>query len=59
MRATCHEVLDHLNLKDDPIFKLALKLESIALQDPYFIEKTLYPNVDFLFWNMCYVLAYS
>lgn len=47
MRETCHEVLEHLNLKDDPIFKLALKLESIALQDPYFIEKKLYPNVDF------------
>ncbi len=47
MRETCHEVLDHLNLKDDPIFKLALKLEEIALKDPYFIEKKLYPNVDF------------
>jgi citrate synthase len=47
MRETCHEVLNHLNLLDDPIFKLALKLESIALQDPYFIEKKLYPNVDF------------
>lgn len=47
MRETCHEVLDHLKLKDDPLFKLALKLESIALQDPYFIEKKLYPNVDF------------
>lgn len=47
MRETCHEVLTHLKLHDDPIFKLALKLESIALQDPYFIEKKLYPNVDF------------
>lgn len=47
MRETCYEVLNHLNLTDDPIFKLALKLESIALQDPYFIEKKLYPNVDF------------
>lgn len=47
MRETCHEVLEHLNLKDDPVFKLALKLETIALQDPYFIEKKLYPNVDF------------
>ncbi len=47
MRETCHEVLEHLNLKDDKIFKLALKLESIALQDEYFIEKKLYPNVDF------------
>lgn len=47
MRETCYELLEHLNLKDDPLFKLALKLESIALQDPYFIEKKLYPNVDF------------
>ena len=47
MRETCYEVLTHLKLQDDPIFKLALKLESIALQDPYFIEKKLYPNVDF------------
>jgi citrate synthase len=47
MRETCHEVLEHLQLKDDPLFKLALKLEGIALQDPYFIEKKLYPNVDF------------
>ena len=47
MRETCYEVLNHLKLQDDPIFKLALKLESIALQDPYFIEKKLYPNVDF------------
>lgn len=47
MRETCHELLDHLNLKNDPIFKLALKLEEIALSDPYFIEKKLYPNVDF------------
>ncbi len=47
MRETCHEVLEHLNLKDDPLFKLALKLEGIALQDPYFIDKKLYPNVDF------------
>lgn len=47
MRETCHEVLEHLNLKDDPTFKLALKLEEIALTDPYFIEKKLYPNVDF------------
>lgn len=47
MRETCHEVLEHLNLKDDPIFKLALQLEEIALKDPYFVEKKLYPNVDF------------
>jgi citrate synthase len=47
MRKTCYEVLDELGLKDDPIFKLAMKLEQIALEDEYFIEKKLYPNVDF------------
>lgn len=47
MRATCHEVLTELDLHDDPIFKLALELERIALEDDYFIEKKLYPNVDF------------
>jgi citrate synthase len=47
MRRTCHEVLDDLGLHDDPLFKLALALEKIALEDEYFIEKRLYPNVDF------------
>lgn len=47
MRQTCHEVLEHLNLHDDPLFKLALELEKIALSDEYFIAKKLYPNVDF------------
>jgi len=47
MRKTCYDVLDELGLKDDPIFKLAMKLEQIALEDEYFIEKKLYPNVDF------------
>jgi citrate synthase len=47
MRETCHEVLNELGLGDDPLFKLALKLEQIALEDEYFIEKKLYPNVDF------------
>ena len=47
MKETCHEVLDELGLKNDPIFKLAMKLEKIALEDEYFIEKKLYPNVDF------------
>jgi len=47
MRQTCHEVLDELGLHDDPLFKLALKLEKIALEDQYFIDKKLYPNVDF------------
>ncbi|NWG30832.1 MAG: citrate (Si)-synthase [Rhodocyclaceae bacterium] len=47
MRQTCHEVLDELGLRDDPLFKLAMELERIALEDDYFIEKKLYPNVDF------------
>ncbi len=47
MRETCHEVLNELGLNDDPLFKLALKLETIALEDDYFVKKKLYPNVDF------------
>jgi citrate synthase len=47
MRATCYEVLHELGLENDNLFKLALELEQIALRDPYFIERKLYPNVDF------------
>lgn len=47
MKTTCDEVLRELGLQDDPQFKLAMELEQIALNDPYFIEKKLYPNVDF------------
>jgi citrate synthase len=47
MRETCHEVLEELGLKDDPLLNLAMELEKIALQDPYFVDKKLYPNVDF------------
>ena len=47
MRQACYEVLDELGLHDDPVFKMALKLEQIALEDDYFIKKRLYPNVDF------------
>lgn len=47
MRKTCYEVLDALKMHDNPLFQLALTLEEIALKDPYFIEKKLYPNVDF------------
>jgi citrate synthase len=47
MRQTCYEVLDELGLHDDPMFKLALKLEQIALEDDYFVSRRLYPNVDF------------
>ncbi len=47
MRESCHEVLKELNMENDPLFELALKLEEIAREDSYFIEKKLYPNVDF------------
>ena len=47
MQKTCHEVLDHLGLKNDPKLAIAMELEKIALEDDYFIEKKLYPNVDF------------
>ncbi|MGB9429700.1 MAG: citrate synthase [Gammaproteobacteria bacterium] len=47
IRATCHEVLDKLGRGDDPQLELAMRLEEIALKDEYFIEKKLYPNVDF------------
>ena len=47
MQKTCHEVLDSLGVKDDPLLKVAIELERIALQDEYFIEKKLYPNIDF------------
>lgn len=47
MRKTCHEVLHEIGVVDDPLFKIALKLEKIALEDDYFIQKKLYPNVDF------------
>ncbi|MCX8114236.1 MAG: citrate synthase [Burkholderiaceae bacterium] len=47
MRETCHEVLGELGLHDDPLFKLAMKLEQIALEDDYFVSRKLYPNVDY------------
>ncbi|WP_232223262.1 citrate synthase [Candidatus Odyssella acanthamoebae] len=47
MRETCHQVLKELNIHDDPLLDIAMELEQIALSDPYFIEKKLYPNVDF------------
>ena len=47
MRKTCHEVLDALGVKNDPLLKVAMELERIALQDEYFVEKKLYPNIDF------------
>ena len=47
MRETCHEVLEVLGLHDDPLFKLAMALEKIALEDDYFVSRKLYPNVDY------------
>jgi citrate synthase len=47
MQTTCHEVLNELGVKNDPLLQVAMELERIALQDPYFVEKKLYPNIDF------------
>lgn len=47
MRETCHKVLNAVGAHDEPLFKLAMELERIALEDEYFVEKKLYPNVDF------------
>ena len=47
MRQSAHEVLEELGSLDEPLLKLAIELEKIALEDPYFIERKLFPNVDF------------
>ena len=47
LQAECHKVLKELGIKDEPLLDLAMELEQIALSDPYFVEKKLYPNVDF------------
>jgi citrate synthase len=47
MRETCYEVLGELGLADDPLFKLAMALEKVALEDEYFVKRKLYPNVDY------------
>ena len=47
MQQTCHEVLGELGIKDDPLLDVAIELEKIALSDAYFVEKKLYPNIDF------------
>ncbi len=47
MQKTCHEVLAEVGHGDDPLLKVAIELEKVALSDPYFIERKLYPNVDF------------
>ncbi|KZK96552.1 Citrate synthase [Pseudovibrio sp. Ad5] len=47
MQKTCHEVLAELGHQDDPLLEVAMELEKVALTDPYFVEKKLYPNIDF------------
>ena len=47
MQTTCHDVLNEAGVKDDPLLEVAIELERIALSDEYFIEKKLYPNIDF------------
>jgi citrate synthase len=47
MQETCHEVLNEIGDGDDPLLKVAMELEKIALNDPYFIDRKLYPNIDF------------
>jgi citrate synthase len=47
LRESCHEVLEELDSNDDPLFDLAMELERIALEDDYFVERNLFPNVDF------------
>jgi citrate synthase len=47
MQKTCHEVLAEIGDNDDPLLKVAMELEKIALNDPYFVERKLYPNIDF------------
>jgi citrate synthase len=47
MQRTCHEVLNEIGAKDEPLLEVALELERMALHDDYFIEKKLYPNIDF------------
>lgn len=47
LRDSCHEVLEELNIKNEPLLEIAMELEHIALNDEYFIERKLFPNVDF------------
>jgi citrate synthase len=47
MREACHSVLKELGIKDEPLLDLAMELERLALEDEYFVERKLYPNVDF------------
>jgi citrate synthase len=47
MQATCHEVLAEIGDSNDPLLKVAMELEKVALNDPYFVDRKLYPNIDF------------
>ena len=47
LRTSCHEVLDSLGIRDEPLLDLAMELERIALEDDYFVSRKLFPNVDF------------
>jgi citrate synthase len=47
IQKACHDVLEELGIKGDPLLDLAMELEKIALSDPYFVDRKLYPNVDF------------
>jgi citrate synthase len=47
MQKTCYEVLNELGMKNNPLLETAMELERVALQDDYFVQKKLYPNVDF------------
>ena len=47
MKKMCHKVLDELGIKSQGLFELAMALEQAALNDPYFVQRKLYPNVDF------------
>lgn len=58
LKAACHEVLNELDIKKDPMFELALELERIALTDDYFVRRKLYPNVDFYSGIMLKALSF-
>jgi citrate synthase len=47
LRKSCHEVLEELGIRNEPLLDLAMELERIALEDDYFVERKLFPNVDF------------
>jgi citrate synthase len=47
MQQTCHEVLAEVGAQNDPLLQVAMELEKVALNDPFFVERKLYPNVDF------------